>query len=293
VAELLRVDGTMAVTATTSQAYMYAVDVTPSFNLTNGYANYAASVSVTPPSSNYTGSAIAHSVVGVLMNGQPTRINGSECAVGFGINVPNQNTAACNNVYGFYQGSGATYNYFASPTGIGTVTPAAMLQVVGDIRVGTSGTNGCLQNFAGTAIAGTCSSDLRLKTNIAPFEPVLEKLVQLQPVHFDWRAAEYPEYQFGAARNSGLIAQDVEKVFPGLVAVDQLGFKMVNYSELPYLMLQAIRELKAQNDSLASADAEKDAQIQTLTQQVRDLQKLQQDLADVESRLAKIESRAK
>ena len=43
------------------------------------------------------------------------------------------------------------------------------LQVFGDIRVGTSGTNGCLKNFAGTGIIGTCSSDRRLKKNITPF----------------------------------------------------------------------------------------------------------------------------
>ncbi|MBV8068504.1 MAG: hypothetical protein JO270_01265 [Acidobacteriaceae bacterium] len=35
-----------------------------------------------------------------------------------------------------------------------------------------------------------------------------------------------------------------------MVALDKDGFKKVNYSELPYLMLQAIRDLKAENDNL-------------------------------------------
>ncbi len=61
--------------------------------------------------------------------------------------------------------------------GILTTSPVTALQVGGDIRVGTSGTNGCLQNFAGTALAGTCSSDARLKTNILAFAPILDKLV--------------------------------------------------------------------------------------------------------------------
>ncbi len=116
--------------------------------------------------------------------------------------------------------------------------------------MGTSGTNGCLQNFAGTALTGTCSSDARLKTNILPFAPVLDKLVKLQPVHFDWKVEQYPDYHFGAGRNSGLLAQDVETVFPEMVSADARGFKMVNYSELPYLTLAAIRELKIENDSL-------------------------------------------
>lgn len=118
------------------------------------------------------------------------------------------------------------------------------------IRRGTCGANGCVQRFDGPAIAGTCPSAARLKTNIQPFSPVLEKLVQLQPVTFNWRAAEYPEYHFGSSRNSGLIAQEVEKTFPELATEDERGFKAVNYSELPYLMLQAIRELKAEMDNL-------------------------------------------
>ncbi|MGO9439642.1 MAG: tail fiber domain-containing protein [Terriglobales bacterium] len=74
--------------------------------------------------------------------------------------------------------------------------------------------------------------------------------MKLQPVHFDWNAEQYPDYHFGPGRNSGLLAQDVETVFPEMVSADARGFKMVNYSELPYLTLAAIRELKMENDSL-------------------------------------------
>lgn len=178
--------------------------------------------------------------------------------------------------------------------GIGTQTPATTLQVVGDVRLGTSGTNGCLQNFAGTALAGTCSSDARLKTHIEPFSPVLTKLTQLQPVHFSWKSAAYPEYHFGPGTNSGLIAQEVEKVFPELVAVDGRGYKQVNYSELPYLMLQAIRELKAENDSLRGQVEQlhaKDQKITDLTRRVEELKKVQQQVATLEARLAQIEAR--
>ena len=154
--------------------------------------------------------------------------------------------------------------------GIGPVatTPVTPLQVGGDIRVGTTGTNGCLQNFSGAGMMGTCTSDARLKSNILPFAPLLDKLVKLQPVHFDWNIEQYPDYHFGAGRNSGLLAQDVEKVFPDLVFVDAHGFKTVNYSELPYLTLAAIRELKTENDSLRTQIAERNKEVAELYQQV-------------------------
>ena len=95
------------------------------------------------------------------------------------------------------------------------------LQVFGDIRVGTTGTNGCLRNFAGTGIAGTCSSDRRFKKDITPFGHVLDQVTALQPVHYSWRAADFPAQHFGDSRAYGLIAQDVEQVLPELVVTDE------------------------------------------------------------------------
>ena len=92
-------------------------------------------------------------------------------------------------------------------------------------------------------------SDARLKKNIEPFAPVLDKLAQLQPVSFEYRADEFPELQLDSGPKKGLIAQEVEKVLPELVT--QGGqFKGVKYDQLPMLLLQAIRELKATKDNM-------------------------------------------
>jgi hypothetical protein len=144
------------------------------------------------------------------------------------------------------------------------------LRVFGDIRVGTTGTNGCLKDFAGTGLIGTCSSDRRLKKDITPFGSMLSKLAALQPVHYFWRSEEFPNRQFGNAQADGLIAQDVEQVLPELVVTDDDGYKAVNYAKLPLLTIQAIRELKAENDALKQRLAETD----TLKERVAELERL-------------------
>jgi len=78
----------------------------------------------------------------------------------------------------------------------------------------------------------------------------------LQPVHYFWRASEFPERHFGNSRSYGLIAQDVEQVLPELVATDSDGYKAVDYSKLPLLTIEAVKELKAENDTLKQRVAE-------------------------------------
>ncbi len=140
----------------------------------------------------------------------------------------------------------------AGSLGIGTTsTLTDKLQVFGDVRIGTLGSNGCLKRYDGTALAGTCSSDERLKKDIQPIENVLDKLAKLRPVTFSMRKEEFPEYGFGEGTSYGLIAQEVEKIFPDLVEIDQNGYKMVKYGpELSMLTLAAVSELNSEVQKL-------------------------------------------
>ena len=158
--------------------------------------------------------------------------------------------------------------------GIGTLSPADKLQVLGDLRLGTFGTNGCLRRFDGGTIAGTCSSDARFKKDISPFPRSLESVIALQPVHYSWRAAEFPERHFGDTRTYGLIAQDVEQTLPELVTTGDDGFKAIDYSKLPLLTIQAVRELKAENDGLKHAAERANSAIAALQQRVSELERL-------------------
>ncbi|HNN07214.1 MAG TPA: tail fiber domain-containing protein [Leptospiraceae bacterium] len=167
--------------------------------------------------------------------------------------------------------------------GIGQTSPSEKLEVVGDIKVGTSGSNGCLKNFGGGTITGTCSSDEKLKKDIRPMESVLDKVSQLVPKTYHWRSEEYPNKKFGTQKEYGLVAQDVEKIFPDMVENDSNGLKAIHYERLPILTVQAVKEL-----SLRLRGATED-----LDREKLENAKLKQKLLSVEERLNVLERMVK
>jgi Chaperone of endosialidase len=168
--------------------------------------------------------------------------------------------------------------------GIGTDSPSEKLDVIGDIRAANCFVAG------NTIIGGTCISDARLKTNIQPFPQVLDKLTLLQPVHFEWRKTLTPGYYPGPGRSAGLIAQEVQKVFPDMVSTDAAGYRRINYGELQFLLLEGVRELKAENDRLKQAADIKDEKIVLLARQVHELRNAQAQMSAVEARLKRLET---
>lgn len=183
--------------------------------------------------------------------------------------------------FGVYDSSGYT-DYFAGSVGIGTSSPAVTLAVVGDIRVGTSGTNGCLQNFAGTALTGTCSSDAALKTIKGNVVGILDKFANLQLVDFYWnKTAANVYHNSTTALNTGFVAQAVEQQFPELVSIDSKGYRQIDYTTLSLYGLEAIKELKAANDRLKTVN---DGQAQTIAE-------LKSRLGDEDRRLSQLEAR--
>jgi len=103
----------------------------------------------------------------------------------------------------------------------------------------------------------------------------LGKVTALQPVHYFWRVREFPGRHFGDSQAAGLIAQEVERVLPELVETDSDGYKAVNYSQLPLLTIQAVKELKAENDALKQRVAELERlDPQALTHRIAELERL-------------------
>ena len=69
----------------------------------------------------------------------------------------------------------------------------------------------------------------------------------LQGVSYEWKTKQYEDLAFKEGRQIGLVAQDVEKVLPELVSEDSKGYKAVSYAKLTAVLVEAVKELKNEN----------------------------------------------
>ena len=112
-------------------------------------------------------------------------------------------------------------------------------------------------------LAGTLtqSSDERLKKDITPIGDSLGKILKLNGVTYSWKDASRSE-----ARQIGVIAQDVEKVFPEAVATNDKGMRSVAYGNLVAPLIEAVKELKKQNDTFKQENIEIRARLEKIEQ---------------------------
>jgi len=164
-------------------------------------------------------------------------------ALGYGTLIAN--TTGANNIAIGYQ-AGQTIT-----TGSGNIyinADAAAVSENSTIRIGTSQTQCFIAGITGTGVSGdgvtvdsngqlgiTLSSQV-FKRNIQNMNELSENIFQLRPVTFIYKNDEENTTQYG------LIAEEVEKVFPSLVSKDENGAPYtVRYHLLPVLLLNEIQ----------------------------------------------------
>ena len=77
--------------------------------------------------------------------------------------------------------------------------------------------------------------------------------MKLQGVNYFWKTKEFPDKQFTDTKQIGFIAQEIEKIYPEVVMTDKDGYKSVDYSRLTPVLVEAIKELKKENDRLKAS----------------------------------------
>ena len=93
-------------------------------------------------------------------------------------------------------------------------------------------------------------SDKRIKKNIRPSRGYLEDLNKLEVKKYDLKRGFAKERETGGL---GLVAQDVERIFPSLVKTDESsGLKSIKYSVLTPMLITAVQELSDRIEKLES-----------------------------------------
>ncbi len=147
--------------------------------------------------------------------------------------------------------------------GTGTGTPERMrITSAGNVGIGTSSPSYQLQLSTDsaakpTSALWTIASDLRIKENITPYSKGLKELMLINPINYDYNGLGGFKKGKGGV---GIIAQEILNILPDSVSSvkgklnegDKEETDILNFNghELTYVLINAIKELKAELDEL-------------------------------------------
>ena len=143
-------------------------------------------------------------------------------------------------------------NRVITSDGDGTATAEGNLTFNGS-TLGVDGTCAVDGVITCTGNITAFTSDIRLKTEIQPIENAVAKLLKLNGFTYEHNElAESLGYERNGERFSGVSAQDVKEVLPEAVkpAPANADYMTVQYEKLVPLLIEAIKELKAEIDEL-------------------------------------------
>ncbi len=103
--------------------------------------------------------------------------------------------------------------------------------------------------FSGDVIALT---DTKVKRNVEPVRDALEKVSRMNGYYYECKTDEFPNLNMPTDRQIGFLAQEVKEVVPEVVSENKLGLTGVSYGRLTALLVEAVKELKSENEELRS-----------------------------------------
>ena len=257
----------------------------------NVYLGFQSGLASVGNNNVYLGPSVAY-------GGYPGDSGNNNTYVGYA--VAYNNTTGSNNNYlgymaGFNNGTGSSNIYLGSQGASGESNV---------IRIGTQGSSDGQQNstfiagiYGATSSSGvpvfinsngqlgTLTSSLRFKERVRDMGNITNDLMRLRPVTFFYK----PEYENGPrAAQYGLIAEEVEKVFPQLVAYDKDGKPYtVRYQYLAPMLLNELQKQYHRVEQQATVIMAQQEQLQTQHQQ---LNTQQQQIDSLRERLSRLES---
>jgi hypothetical protein len=110
-------------------------------------------------------------------------------------------------------------------------------------------------------------SDKRLKNTITDLGSNFSvKYMKLNPVTYYWNSDVFPVHQL----NYGFISQEVEEIFPELVATatDEIQTKSVNYQSLTSMHVEMLQKHQSELDVLKAQNDKQEAEIEELRQSI-------------------------
>ena len=269
---------TVGIQNTASGYYALGTNTTGNYNTASGFkamvdntigvSNTASGIQAL--TSNTTGND--NTVSGYYALASNTTGN-SNIAIGFsaGVNAPVANDDT------IYIGATGAVGDLPGSIQIGTVAT----ETTGSIRIGSNQAGGTFMSgiYAATAVSGlevyvssngqlgTMNSSSRFKEQITDMGDSSSKLLQLRPVNFFYK----PEFDDGSHQlQYGLIAEDVAKVYPEMVAYANDGKVLsIKYQLLAPMLLNELQKQAVQN-----------------LQQAQDIRSLEDRLAALEAGVA-------
>ncbi len=247
------------------------------------------SASNTKTSGTFTSTGNSYGSDGIKI-GETTFTNKVACGIYAKASGGGTSSAGATNIgiYAYATGSGKSdnvrnknYAIYAKASGNNADSYAGYFENTSGsdgIALSAKSNNGWAGYFEGNVYLSNSysSSDSRLKKDVQTIDGALGKVLKLRGVSYYWKnkaemGADSAYAHNDTEKHIGVIAQEIEQEFPELVKTDHHGYKTVEYSAIAPILIEAVKELKAEKDALQAEKDALEAKVEKLEAQMQEI----------------------